>query len=244
MKKKIFIITIWVMGLFAVQGYAQRERGGSGRNHRVERPVHRNMQSVHSPRSSVQRNSPMFRNRSSYRPGISRQREQYWQARPRGNVHRADALQYRRPPSGHYRRRMPPPPNRIWHPVFRHHHGFRHYHHHCHFSNWYWYRWGGYYNRFICHRWYRDRFFDSLLGYYIWGTIDAPTRLEIGDMILTRYDGRLKVQIGNNVSYFDLYRTQTICYKSGYTSIEVTTGNGSALVRFYDDYGNEATYCL
>lgn len=86
--------------------------------------------------------------------------------------------------------------------------------------------------------------FDSLLGYYIWGAINAPTKLEIGNMILTRYNNTLKVQVGNSVSYLDLYRYQTVSYLAGYTSIEVTTGNGSALVRFYDDYGNEATYRL
>jgi len=63
-------------------------------------------------------------------------------------------------------------------------------------------------------------------------------------MILTRYNNTLKVQVGNSVSYLDLYRYQTVSYLAGYTSIEVTTGNGSALVRFYDDYGNEATYRL
>ena len=244
MKKKIFIITILVMGLFAVQGYAQRERGGSGRSYRVERPMHRNMQPVRSPRSAVQRNSPMFRNGSSYRSGTPRHQEQYRPARPRANIHHPDALQYRRPLSGHYHRHTPPPPNRPWQPFFRHHHGFWHYHYPCRFNDWYWYRWGGYYNRFICHRWYQDRFFDNLLGYYIWGTIDDPMRLEIGNMILTRYQNRLKIQSGSSVSFLDLYRHQTVCYSVGYTNIEVTTGNGSALVRFYDDYGNEATYCL
>lgn len=51
-------------------------------------------------------------------------------------------------------------------------------------------------------------------------------------MILTRYNNTLKVQVGNSVSYLDLYRYQTVSYLAGYTSIEVTTGNGSALVRF------------
>ena len=137
---------------------------------------------------------------------------------------------------------MPPPPHRPWRPVFGHHHGYLH--HHCYFNSWYWYTWGGYHNRFICHRLYHNRFFDSLLGDYIWGAINAPTKLEIGNMILTRYNITLKVQVGNSVSYLDLYRYQTVSFLAGYSSIEVTTGNGSALVRFYDDYGNEATYRL
>ncbi len=144
------------------------------------------------------------------------------------------------------RRRLPPPPppHRPWRPIFHHHHGYLHHHYHCLFDNWYWYTWGGYHNRFICHRLYHNRFFDSLLGYYIWGALDAPTRLDIGNMTLTRYNSTLKVQIGTSVSYLDLYRSQTAIYRSGYTSIEVATGNGSALVRFYDEYGNEATYRL
>lgn len=138
----------------------------------------------------------------------------------------------------------PPPPHRPWRPIFHHHHSYMHHHYHCLFDNWYWYNWGGYHNRFICHRLYHHRFFDSLLGYYICGALDAPTRLDIGNMTLTRYNSTLKVQIGASVSYLDLYRSQTAIYRSGYTSIEVVTGNGSALVRFYDEYGNEATYRL
>ena len=138
----------------------------------------------------------------------------------------------------------PPPPHRPWRPVFHHHHSYMHHLYHCVFDRWYWYTWGGYHNRFICHSLYRNRFFDNLLGYYIWGALDAPTRLDIGDMILTRYNSTLKVQIGASVSYLDLYRYQTATYRSGYTYIEVSTGNGSALVRFYDEYGNEATYRL
>ena len=170
---------------------------------------------------------------SSRNPGISSRR-------PPAPPHAAPRHRPPAPRRGH----MPPPPHRPWRPVFGHHHGYLHHHHHCYFNSWYWYTWGGYHNRFICHRLYHNRFFDSLLGYYIWGAINAPTKLEIGNMILTRYNNTLKVQVGNSVSYLDLYRYQTVSYLAGYTSIEVTTGNGSALVRFYDDYGNEATYRL
>lgn len=245
MKKKIFIITILVMGLFAVQGYAQRENGRK-QSHRIERSSSRGMSSAHSLRSSPPRNFSANQSSRSYRHSDigGRGVKHYAPGRPNIDRNRPGALQYQRPPSGRYRGHMPPPPSHSWRPIFHHHHGFWHYHHHCYFNDWYWYRWGGYYNRFICHSLYHNRFFDSLLGYYIWGALDAPTRLEIGNMILTRYQNRLKVQSGNSVSFLDLYRHQTISYSVGYTDIEITTGNGSALVRFYDDYGNEATYCL
>ncbi len=61
---------------------------------------------------------------------------------------------------------------------------------------------------------------------------------------MTKYNNRLKVQNGSSVAYLDLYRSQRVSYDAGNTSIEVTTGNGYALIRFYDDYGNEATYRL
>ena len=138
----------------------------------------------------------------------------------------------------------PPPPHRPWRPIFSHHHSYWHHRHYCYFDNWYWYNWGGYRHRFICHRLYHNRFFDSLLGYYVWGALTAPTRLDIGNMSFTRYSNRLKIQVGSNISYLDLYRSQTISYTVGYTSVEVTTGNGSALVYFYDEYGNEASYRL
>lgn len=245
MKKKIFIITILVMGLFAVQGYAQRENGRN-QSHRVERSSNRSMSSGHSLRSSPSRNFSANQNSRSYRHSDVGDRgvRHYAPGRPNVDRNRPGALRYQRPPSGYHHRHMPPPPSHSWRPIFHHHHGFRHYHHHCYFNDWYWYRWGGHYNRFICHALYHNRFFDSLLGYYIWGALDAPTRLEIGNMVLTRYQNRLKIQSGNSVSFLDLYRHQTVSYSVGYTDIEVTTGNGSALVRFYDDYGNEATYCL
>ena len=152
MKKKIFIITILVMGLFAVQGYAQRENGRN-QSHRVERSSNRSMSSVHSLRSSPSRNFSANQNSRSYRHSDVGDRgvRHYAPGRPNVDRNRPGALRYQRPPSGYHHRHMPPPPSHSWRPIFHHHHGFRHYHHHCYFNDWYWYRWGGYYNRFICH---------------------------------------------------------------------------------------------
>ncbi len=99
-------------------------------------------------------------------------------------------------------------------------------------------------HRFVCHRLYHNRFFDNLLGYYVWGTLTAPTRLDIGNISFTRYSDRLKIQVGSNITYLDMYCRQVINYTVGYTSVEVKTGNGCALVYFYDEYGNGATYRL
>ena len=131
-----------------------------------------------------------------------------------------------------------------WRPTFHHHHNYHHHHHRCVFDNWYWYSWGGYHNRFICHRHYHDRFFDSMLGYYLWGAFDAPTRLDIGNMTFTRYNSTLKIKIGYDYSYFDLYRYQKLRYQIGYTFVEVTINYGYATIYFYDEYGNSATYQL
>lgn len=235
MKRKIFIITILVMGFFAVQGYAQRERNGR-QSSRSEQPRHRSI-SYRSSGYAAPRRSARF---DTYRVNhFTPQRRD----RAEGRRHHYGTPQYHRPPVRHHYG-YGPPAYRPWRPIFYHHHGFRHYHHHCLFDSWHWYRWGGYHNRFICHSLYHNRFFDSLLGYYIWGTIDAPTRLEIGGIILTKYNNRLKVQNGSSVSYLNLYRSQAVSYSVGNTSIDVTTGGGSALIRFYDDYGNEATYRL
>ena len=302
MKPKIFIITILVMILSAVQVYAQRERGGGRSSTRVEHRSSSTVRRSSAPRtrsyatpsrstvsrsattnrSSVVRSTPQRREtvsgaRTANRTNVSRPA-----TTSRNNVRSSNGWRYERvdrtptstrsgiaqrderrdktrsgavsrhapAPSRHVgpapRRHLPPPPppHRPWRPIFHHHHGLFHHHYNCIFNDWYWYRWGGYTNRFICHRLYHNRFFDSLLGYYIWGALDAPARLDIGDMTLTRYNSTLKVQIGSSVSYLDLYRYQTATYRSGYTYIEVSTGNGSALVRFYDEYGNEATYRL
>ena len=131
-----------------------------------------------------------------------------------------------------------------WAPTFHHHSRYHHHHYNCLFDSWYWFTWGGYHNRFICHRRYHDRYFDSLLGYYLWGAFDAPTRRDSGNMTFTRYNSTLKVKIGNNYSYLDLYRYQRIVYNVGFTTVEVTTNFGYATIYFYDDYGNTATYRL
>lgn len=83
-----------------------------------------------------------------------------------------------------------------------------------------------------------------MLGYYIWGALTAPTRLDIGNMTFTRYDGMLQIRIGNQYTNLDLYISRSIVYKVGYTTVNVSAGNGYASILFYDEYGNQASYTL
>ena len=235
------------MSFFAVQAYAQRT--GSGRQgNRVERSSSRSF----SGRSShgyvaPQRSSMRSNQHSTYSSGFNRPRRDNLPQRhysvPRNDFYRHRSYQHYRPPQRHYYG-YSPHFHHPWRPIFHHHHGYAHYHHHCLFNSWRWYPWGGYNNRFICHRYYANRFFDSMLGYYIWGSIETPTQLQIGNIIFSKYGNSLKIQDGTSVSYLDLYLSQKFSFNMNNTHIDVTTGNGYAFIYFYDDYGNEATYRL
>ncbi len=213
------------MMLFVVQGYAQRGRQESRREH--QRTEQRS-----------RRSAPHHRGQ---RPQMDSHRAQPQNSRY-GQRHEAPPRhEHARPPRHHYPAHHGyAPPQR----VHRYDYGHRYHHHHCHFNQWSWYYWGGYRNRYICHRQYRDRFFDSMLGYYIWGAINAPTRLDIGNMSFTRYNSSLRIQIGNSYSYLDLYANRTISYYVGTTTVNVTASGGYATIRFSDEYGNYAVYTL
>lgn len=93
---------------------------------------------------------------------------------------------------------------------------------------------------------YHGRYFDALLGLYLWGALDRPSKIQIEGLTFTRYDNRLKVINGTEpATYLDLYRRQTLrySYKDGRT-IDVTTGGGYARITFYDSDGNQADYQL
>ena len=194
------------------------------------------------PRSSTPRQSatPQTRNTTprQSQSGVTRSTPPQRSTAPRYDSPRQN--------SGGHRHSTPPPPrhggNHYRHGYLGHGHNYHH--HHCIFDSWRYYSYGGYHNRFICHSYYRDRYFDSLLGYYLYGSFDRPTRLEIGGLSLTRYNGQLQIHNGASFSYMNLYQSQTVRYVSNYTTIEITTGNGYAYIYFYDDYGNEATYQL
>ena len=125
----------------------------------------------------------------------------------------------------------------------RHHH-----HHHCaphygYYYNPYWYTWYSYPGRYV---YYSGMYFDMLLGYYIYGTMDRPSKIKIEGLTFTRKSDRLKVKNGTEpVTYLDLYRDRTMrySYPDGRT-IDVKTGDGSAEITFYDKKGNYAEYRL
>lgn len=242
MKKKLIIIAMLMMCL-AVQGYAQ----GRQEHQRGQRTEQRREYRNGERRSGYSRSGgARGRNRESTAPALNSQRshDSYRDHSSRRNNYENRRHQSRpTPPPRNYRpshhyRPTPPPPR------YHHHHSYYHHHHHCYFDDWYWFNWGGYRNRFICHRHYPNRFFDSMLGYYLWGALNAPTRLDIGSLSLTRYNNLLKLQVGTQCSYMDLYAPQTAQYQVEQTIVSISTGNGYAIVRFYDEYGNEAVYSL
>ena len=197
---------------------------------------------VTQPRSTTPRQSATAPTRTApQRQGVT--------TTPRNSAPRNNGTVTRSAPPRHNapRHATPPPPRH--HSGHHHHHGYlshghHHHHHHCVWDTWRYYTYGGYHNRFICHSYYRDRYFDSLLGYYLYGSFDRPTRLEIGGLSLTRYNGQLQIRNGSSYSYMNLWQSQTVQYVSNYTTISISTGNGYAIIYFYDDYGNEATYQL
>ena len=218
--------------------YTRSQNSQTRGNSQVQRPQRRENQNRQTTvrtqpqrRENVRNNNSQPRRENVRRTSPQTRRENvrsHHDAR-RGNPH------YSRPVAHH---------NHGHRPHFGHHHSYHHHHHHCLFDNWYWYTWGSYHNRFICHRHYHNRFFDSLLGYYIWGSIDTPNRIDIGNMSFTRYNSSLRINIGGRYTYLNLYQYNNLTYTIGYTYVEVTTSNGYATIYFSDEYGNTAIYRL
>lgn len=266
MKKVISIIAVVAMLVPAVQGYAQgpRRDGGQRTEQRSSSRNSSSRQSYSTPRGSETRQSATPPRQSATAPSRSSSSRQSATPQTRsssprqsatpqtrssaprqGNVTRSTPPSAQRNNSGGHRPSAPPP----HHSGDRHRHGYlghghNYHHHHCIFDSWRYYSYGGYHNRFICHSYYRDRYFDSLLGYYLYGSFDRPTRLEIGGLSLTRYNGQLKIQNGASYSYMSLWQNQTVKYVYNHTTIEITTGRGYAYIYFFDNYGNAATYQL
>lgn len=228
--KKITLkyIVIVAMSILAVQGYAQEH----GRSNRAgQRTEQRGPSQRQSSRNSVQRGSSQ---RQSSRSSVQRGPSQ------------------RQSPIVHHNRggsRPQSAPRPSYHQPHHHHyyhghlsHGHHHHHYACSFNHWIWHTWRGYTNRFIRHSYYSDRYFDNLLGYYIYGSLDVPTKLEIGGLSLTRVGSQLQVINGSSYTNLNLYQNQTIRYTYNYTVIDVSTGNGYAMITLYDDYGNQAVY--
>ena len=248
---KKLIIALLAVSLFAVQGYAQGARGHGG-NHNGS---HRGARTEHFRPS----NGSSHHNRGSSAGGTTRHGGNHHggsSLRQGGHNHGGQSLGHGHGSSYHHGSHYAPPPRNhhhnhnhwgyggSWRSSYHHHHNYHHHHHHCIFDSWAWYTWGGYTNRFIRHNHYHNRYFDSMLGYYLWDSFDAPTRIDIGSMSFTRYQSKLKITIGNNVSYLSLYQYQKVTYQVENTYVEVTVNSGYATLYFYDEYGNSATYRL
>lgn len=265
MRIKTILIALVAMMLFAVQGYAQRQESREVRQRteqtsRSNRTSKRNSASYQRdyskagkqsvlPSGTTQTRVSTSPKRSSQRTRVSntptpeRPREKV-SANPQRNSkgQRSSALrdkryeQSRTPSSYHH--------HGGYRPTYNHHKSYHHHPHRCIFDNWNWYYWGGYNNRFIRHAYYHNRFFDSMLGYYLWGAFDRPTRIEIGDLSIIRRHSDLKISTGYETTYLDLHRYHRVVYRIGHTRVEITTTQGYANIYIYDEYGNTATYRL
>ncbi|MBR1948984.1 MAG: hypothetical protein IKA30_04255, partial [Alphaproteobacteria bacterium] len=122
-------------------------------------------------------------------------------------------------------------------------HGHRYHHHHCVFDAWRWITYLNYTNRFVCHSYYADRFFDTMLGYYVYGSMDNPNKIQVGNVTFYRYNDYLGVH-NNQYKSYSLNQNQHLIYYIGYTTVDVVIQNGYARLYIYDDYGNEAVYYL
>ena len=146
----------------------------------------------------------------------------------------------------HNNRPTPPPrPHHGEHkpsaPHFGHHHN--HHHHHCIFDAWRWVSFLGYTQRFICHSYYADRFFDSHLGVFVYGSLENPTKIEVNGVYFYRYNDFVAVH-GAKVKSYSVLENRHIVYEIGYNKVELITGNGYATLFIYDEYGNSSTYYL
>ncbi len=135
-------------------------------------------------------------------------------------------------------------PNYRHHNSFYYYHGRRYYQRYCIFDNWLWYSYRGWNDRFIRHSYYADRYFDNLLGYYIYGNITQPTKLIIGSLEITRKGNSLILKNGSSYSSLDLRQSQAFSYIIENTTVYIETGSGYANIYFTDEFGNEASYQL
>ncbi len=237
MKGKFLFIAMSAIVLFAVQGYAQEARG---------REMQRYNTKTRSEKSYSSSQSQTRRDKS--RPNYSRKgkpkQDNYRSDMPVGMPYRP-GVQQRNHVLKPYSVTPPPQPQRKgWKPEYKHHESYRHHHYDCVFDSWTWIKWRGYTNRFIRHMRYDDRYFDAMLGYYLWGDFEAPVRISVGDMVFERYFGQLKVSLKGKDYYFSLYQNQKLSFYAKDAFIDITTGKGFAKVHLYDEYGNSATYRL
>ena len=141
-----------------------------------------------------------------------------------------------------------PPPPKPRHggghhaPYFRHSHNYHH--HHCTFEAWAWVAFLDYQYRFVRHSYYADRFFDTMLGCYLYGSLRTPNKILVGNTLLHRYSDYISVRCNNKVDCYYVYTDTHVMYHVGNNTVDLLVGGGYVTVTIYDNYGNESTYYL
>ena len=152
------------------------------------------------------------------------------------------------PQAPHHSGHHAPPPPKPRHggghhaPYLRHAHHYHH--HHCTFEAWAWITYLDYSYRFVRHSYYADRFFDALLGTYLYGSLVTPNKILVGGTLFHRYSDYISVRCGNNVDCYYVYTDYHKVYYIGNNMVELIVGGGYVTLYIHDDYGNEATYYL
>ena len=127
-------------------------------------------------------------------------------------------------------------------PYFKHSH--HHHHYDCTFEKWAWVTFLDYQYRFVRHSYYADRFFDTMLGCYLYGNLLTPNKILVGNTLLHRYSDYISVRCNNKVDCYYVYTDTRVMYQVGNNTIELLVGGGYVTITIYDNYGNEATYYL
>ena len=271
MRKTIFFIVLAMM-FFAVEGYAQRQNVGKGKvsyqgsvsssNFRV------GSSSVSGSSSKVQHNGTTGQgsNFKMKQPGSVVGSHDGRKNPNRGNGGQSNrgGQQFNHAGSSYQSsqvggRYQPSHTGKSRHGAGRHnhprqdvanHHGNRFTHgHKCHqysclFDAWVWVNYLGYTKRFISHVNTVDNYFDTMLGYYIYGSLQRPSMISLSNFSLRRDKDILYVFNSGHYSFYNFYQPAHLIYYAGYRTIEVIIADGHATVKIYDDWGNSATYCM
>ena len=240
MRKLIFVIAVAMM-FFAVEGYAQRTHGGG---------VYSQSRSTRLKSSDGSQRNSSFASQANYgvRPRkIVDSKEDIYRKR---KGHNGNISPYRDPikqhPNTHYQGGYNSQDN---HHVFGYRkphfsHVSKHYQYKSNFDVWMWVSFMNYHRRFICDSRYANRYFDTVLGYYIYGALDAPSELVIGKLSLSRYNNFLSVISDGRARSYNVYNSHRLNYVVGYKNVDILIKNGIVVITIFDELGNSATYYM
>lgn len=253
MKKFMFVIALAMM-VFAVEGYAQRQydgRGGSSQSSRgfVSRSSvsqQRNSGTVQNGRNSAQRYQRSYG--SKPRKIVSSKEDSY---RNRNNNARYRGASGHHSEVRHHQGTHHQTGHRHGHQVsgyghYKPHfsHGSKHYQYQCAFDVWRWVTYLDYHRRFVCNSYYANHYFDTMLGYYVYGSLDAPTRIQIGKLELKRYNSYLGTCNNGYYKSYSVNNPAHITYTVGYKTVDIVIEGGVVRIEIYDEFGNSAVYYM